>query len=387
MNKALVLCLCLAWVALPLAAAEKPGTAARADQAVRKKLTSPVISGTLADAMQRLEELSGAKVVVSWRVLATCGVTRNQAISVKASQATVGQMLDLILTQASKEANPLAWYADEDAIYVTSQRQALDRRLRLSPLARPPIAAARTPATVSRRAPSVESSMAPPSEGLNFEDVPLKDVVEYLRQRSGLSFHVNWRALAVAGIDRETAVTLKVRDITMRRALDLLVDQLGATQDRETRVYWLVDNGVVTITTGASLNTGVRVRVIDVADLLLIVPNFRGPRIDFSMENQDRTGSGDTWSGGGGRGGGLFDEEELRGGARGGENRGDRSEENIREMRERVRNTLIEIIKESIGEEMWHPTGKGNVRLLHDKLIISQTRLGFLLLAKAGILR
>jgi hypothetical protein len=254
----------------------------------------------------------------------------------------------------------------------------LDRRLRLRPL--PPRGAAATASSGAKASAVADTSAPASSGGLDFDDVPLKDVIEYLRQRSGLSFHVNWRAMAISGIDRETAIELKARNITLARTLDLLTDQLSATRDRETSVYWLVENGVVSISTGAALNTGIRVRVIDVADVLLIVPNFKGPRINFEQQDQNQSGR-DGLGGGGGEG--LFDEDGRGGGARGDE---DDEEESRKEMRERTRNALIKVVKDSIGEEMWTPTGKGNVQFLGNKLIISQTKLGFLLLKKAGIL-
>ena len=101
----------------------------------------------------------------------------------------------------------------------------------------------------------------------------------------------------------------------------------------------------------------------DVADLLTIVPHFKGPRISL-----EQTG------GAGESGGDIF--EDAGGDSReGGETRA--------EMRRTARQNLIGIIQEAIGEEMWQPQGTGSIRLLGGKLLISQTQLGFKLLEMA----
>ena len=45
-----------------------------------------------------------------------------------------------------------------------------------------------------------------------------------------------------------------------------------------------------------------------------------------------------------------------------------------------MQETLITTIKESIGEEMWQPEGKGSIKLLRNNLIITQSLLGFKLM-------
>jgi hypothetical protein len=41
-------------------------------------------------------------------------------------------------------------------------------------------------------------------------------------------------------------------------------------------------------------------------------------------------------------------------------------------------------LKDSIGEDMWKPDGKGSISILNGKLVISQTLLGFKLMETAG---
>jgi len=62
-------------------------------------------------------------------------------------------------------------------------------------------------------------------------------------------------------------------------------------------------------------------------------------------------------------------------------------EETAAETREQTKNALQKIITDSIGEEMWiDGGGKGSVRYFRNKLIISQTKLGYMLMKQAGVL-
>ena len=75
---------------------------------------------------------------------------------------------------------------------------------------------------------------------------------------------------------------------------------------------------------------------------------------------------------------GLFDEETTR------EDREDRDSRAV--QRKEIRDTLIKTIKEAIGEDMWTPTGKGSIKMIGNRLVISQTLLGFKLLEESGTL-
>ncbi|GAG27599.1 unnamed protein product, partial [marine sediment metagenome] len=157
------------------------------------------------------------------------------------------------------------------------------------------------------------------------------------------------------------------------RAMDLVLSQLNVGRDRFSSVYWIIDEGVVEISTGETFNRTTSIRIFNVADLLLVVPNFKGPELSLtSMGNNNdnsSTGSSDT-------GGGLFGDANTT-------DAKDGEEMSTAEQREKLREDLVEIIKMTIGEDMWAPTGKGAIRLMRNNLVISQTPLGFKLLEKA----
>ena len=72
-------------------------------------------------------------------------------------------------------------------------------------------------------------------------EMPLKDVVLYLAERHNIPILINARKLHEASISPDTPVTKSVRFVTLRSALQLLLNDL--------ELAYVVQNGVLTITT------------------------------------------------------------------------------------------------------------------------------------------
>jgi hypothetical protein len=281
----------------------------------------------------------------------------------KVPVATVSQLLDLVLAQVSPRGRPLGWFVQDGTIHVTTQMRALHG-------GRPLPAGPRREPTAKRRF-GIRS--------LDFESVELADVVKFFRTTSGVNFHVNWPALQLSGVDKTTPITLKAAGISIARALDMVTDQLSANKGKFESIYWVVDRGVVMISTGTALNTHTRTRVYDVGHVLMVIPNFEAPRLNAELPATDGQSSSSTGSssssrtGGAWGGGGLFGDGDRTTDRR-------RDGDDRQEQRQANRDTLVQIIREMIGEDMWHPQGKGSVRLFGNQLIITQTLLGFRLL-------
>jgi tetratricopeptide (TPR) repeat protein len=106
---------------------------------------------------------------------------------------------------------------------------------------------------------------------LTFDAVGFSDVVDFLRDVSGANVFVNWKALEAAKVDRNTPVSANLRNIKFSKALSVILDAVGGGQ---TKLGYTVDDGVITISTQADLSRNVVVRVYDVRDLLVIIPDF-----------------------------------------------------------------------------------------------------------------
>ncbi|HAU36467.1 MAG TPA: hypothetical protein DCX07_01960 [Phycisphaerales bacterium] len=345
--------------AVRAAEGEKAAPPVVAAEAVKVSLTSPAVAGTLKDALDQVAKLGKVRIVVDWESIHDTGVKDDVRVAVKAPKATVGQLLELVLTQAAAKGHPLAYYTEDDAVIVTTQRRVLLRN--------------RVPAPAARAGETRASARPGAFPKINFEALEAKDVFRFLQEISGANMHVNWKALEASGITRQTEVTLQVRNVTMERLLDLVTDEISQTRDKYARVYWVVDQGVVEISTGQALDTTLRTRTFDVADLLMVAPDFKGPRMDLNKaavgtDNQNNNTSG-----------GLFDTTNNT------NNKSSDPEgtETTAELRNRARDNLIGIIKQSIGEDMWQPQGKGAIILHGKQLVISQTLLGWKLMERS----
>ena len=321
----------------------------------------------LMRVLKRYGELSGLTVTAEWAALESVGVTKETPVTLKTRPMRFSKLLDFTLSSIAPRRHPLAWQLSGREVIVSTQMRVLLRnRVSLISLG------GRRQAVPARR-----STGRGGVREINFKETPLNMVIEFFRDLSGVNFHVNWRSLEATGISKDTPVTLNVKNVSIAQALDLVLDQLNVARDRYSSLYWVIDDGVVHIATGELLNRETKVRIYDISDLLLVVPNFTGPQIDLQNIGNN-TGSNNT-SSGSGYGGGLFGSDTDN-------NTGtdsDTEEEGIAEQRQRIRDTLTEIIRLSIGEDMWAPTGKGSIRILRNQLIVSQTPLGFKLMDRA----
>jgi hypothetical protein len=316
----------------------------------------------LIRVLKHYEKLSGLTIQADWNAMGNIGIKKNTPVTLKASKIRFDKLLDLTLNSIAPKGHPLSWYRDRKIVKVSTQMRVLLRN-RISLL---PFKEVRTRTrTRTRTVPGRKRKLN--LREINFPQMALKNVIAFLRDASGENFHVNWRALETTGITRDTPVTVKAKNLSIARTLDLVTDQLNAGRDHYSSVYWLVQGGIVKISTGEALDKTISVRTYEIGDLLTIIPNFKGPRIgirpgDKSNNNNNNNGWGDD------------DDDDD-----------DDDEDNPKEQRKKIRKTLIEIVKFSIGEDMWVPTGKGSIKILRNKMIISQTPLGFKLLEKSLI--
>jgi hypothetical protein len=91
------------------------------------------------------------------------------------------------------------------------------------------------------------------------------DVVDALRDNTGQSIFVNWRALESVRVTRQLPVTTDLSSLTLAEALDKLLQEVGGTHER---LGYTVDEDVVSISTLKDIGRNTLTRVYDVRDLL-----------------------------------------------------------------------------------------------------------------------
>ena len=218
-------------------------------------------------------------------------------------------------------------------------------------VAAPPAADARTTrASLNRTLPEMK-----------FDGVALADCIDFVRDITDANIVVNWKALETAGVTKDTLVNLKLRNVTLRKALTLILSEASAGEG----VTYSLEDGVIEITTTELANQKVYTRVYPVGDLLMEIPNFdQAP--NFSLDQNQA-------SGGGGRGGGSS------GGGSGGifsQSGGQREEDDKGPTKEERANELLELIRDTIYPDIWRENGgTASIRMFRESMVVTAPRI------------
>ena len=117
---------CLAGVGAQVAPSQGPRNAAEMRLVLARTLPNVELDEVaLDDALDFLRDVTAANIVVDWDELELMGVDRSTPVSLRLGQVRVRQLLTLMLQQAG---DGLAFYAEDNVVYVTTQDEA-DRNL------------------------------------------------------------------------------------------------------------------------------------------------------------------------------------------------------------------------------------------------------------------
>lgn len=204
---------------------------------------------------------------------------------------------------------------------------------------------------------SVRAAMQKEIPSLNLSNVSFGDSIDFLRDVTGLNINVNWKQLELLHVTRETPVNVRLRQISVRRALSLILAEAGGA----TPLTYYIDEGVVEITTQEAADSKMITRVYDVSDLLVEIPDFEGPV--FSLSSQNTSGSG------GGRGSGGGSQSLFPSGST------DRRSEESAKTREERGQELVTLITSTIRPEIWADAGgTAQIRFWRGRLIVTAPR-------------
>jgi hypothetical protein len=184
---------------------------------------------------------------------------------------------------------------------------------------------------------------------LRFESITIADAIEFLRDVSGANIHVNWKALEEIGIGKDTTVNVRLRTVSLRKVLNLVLSEAGSGG----LLTYYIDDNVIEVTTRELADQQLITKIYPVDDLIMEVPDFIGP--DFSINQSSSVG-------GGGGGQSLFsgstDENQNTG-----MTRMDRA------------NALIETIQSIVQPEIWNTNGgPAAIRFWNGSLIVTAPR-------------
>jgi hypothetical protein len=114
------------------------------------------------------------------------------------------------------------------------------------------------PGTIARIENALGKSLG--SDGLEYAETPLEEVVADLEERYALPLQIDTAALEAIGLSPDAPVTIRLRDVSVQSALRLLLRRLQLT--------YVIENEVLMITTVDEADSQIQVCVYDVRDLI-----------------------------------------------------------------------------------------------------------------------
>ena len=100
---------------------------------------------------------------------------------------------------------------------------------------------------------------------LDLSSVSFGDATQFFRDVSNLKIHVKWDVLRAVKIDQRTHINVRLHNITVRKALDTVLDDAGGVN---AKLAWRVEGRRIVISTAKDLQTGLIARAYNVTDLV-----------------------------------------------------------------------------------------------------------------------
>ena len=124
-----------------------------------------------------------------------------------------------------------------------------------------------------------------------FNDNTLEAALTYVGQLTTLDFDVDWDSLEEIGIDRETTVSLSLKNANARTVLERILDKVST--DPVTQADWAVRDGMVQIANEDRIRRHSVLEQYDLRDLVFEIPDYdESPEIDLQTVLQSSQGGG-----------------------------------------------------------------------------------------------
>jgi hypothetical protein len=197
---------------------------------------------------------------------------------------------------------------------------------------------------------------------LKFQGVTLGDALDFLRDVSGANISVNWKALEGINVTRDTQVNLHLTGVPLRKALDLLLTEAGSGDT----VTYVVDDGVIEVTSRELADHMMITRVYPVEDLIMIIPDFTDAP-QFSLEAAQNGGQQGSSGSGGGTQGQVSNQLFMGTGTTA-------NAEPVKTKAERAKD-LVDLITSVIFPDIWTDNGgTANIRYFNGMLVVTAPR-------------
>lgn len=190
---------------------------------------------------------------------------------------------------------------------------------------------------------------------VDWDDITFEDFVEWLEDQGSVNVVADYNALGVAGIERESLLSLKLTRLTVAEVLEEVILQLD--RDGSGEIAYRASGNVIRISTRRAFNRKLFLRTYDITDLLFRVPGFvDGPTVELEQAQQATQAGGAT-------------PPALTAAGQGSNNEPQQGDNNQRDIEQIER--LSRLIEQTVEPDHWEPRGgKGRIRHYNNALVI-----------------
>ena len=100
---------------------------------------------------------------------------------------------------------------------------------------------------------------------VDFEGKKLSDFLHWLREEAGVNVHTNWPALYATEVKPDSPITISLTEVTYAKLLDIVFQDLSTTS----KIMYVIDDGVIKISTKDEIGKVLIGRVIDISELFI----------------------------------------------------------------------------------------------------------------------
>jgi len=193
----------------------------------------------LKDVIQSFRKVTGANIYVHWKALEAAGPKRNTPVKMHLRDVPFREALTKCLGSIKSSA-PITYALADGVVLISTPEDAseLARRINDGPT--------RGKTEADKRASKWRKERI--SE-VNLDDIELRDILDFLNDRSGTGIYIPWKKPEPAGVDGRALVKVHLRNVTLHTALTLCLADAGGGKP----VSYIIKYGEIRISTREGL--------------------------------------------------------------------------------------------------------------------------------------
>ena len=190
------------------------------------------------------------------------------------------------------------------SVWSVAQGQSLEERIRIVREQRQAEQDQQAQAAAEEDKLQIPRKLGKMMDEVAFDAVPAREVFDWWSEATDIPLVIDFAGMEIDGVNPDQAITLKLKTVPANVLLKVIMQQASPDTD----LIYEVTPWYVQVMTKRQANRHTEVRVYDIADMTMEIPNFTDAP-DFDLNSAlSNTNSGGSSGGGGGNSSGLFND-------------------------------------------------------------------------------